>query len=134
MKRIAVCLSAAFAAAIAGAPSWGAPESAVMLPTKTLVSWCDAYLAGQETQSPGVLCATWFLGWIASYRVGANGKQPDGKSVFGICEPAEFSPAAAIRIFATMVHAYPQQFDQQYFNDPAFAVPYALGQAWPCKE
>jgi hypothetical protein len=102
------------------------------LSTKTLATWCEKYLAGQETQSPGVLCATWFLGWIASYRVGANGKQEDGTSVFGICEPSEISAEIAIRAFANMVQKYPAQFEQQYFDDPTFSVPYALSHTWPC--
>jgi hypothetical protein len=83
------------------------PSSGVEMTTKLLLLWCDSYIAsGGTEESPGVLCAAWFEGWTASYRVGANGKQPDGRSVFGICEPAQFSPEMFIRAFDTFVHNY----------------------------
>jgi hypothetical protein len=102
------------------------------IPTKTLLAWCDDYLAGHENQVPGVLCATWFEGWLASYSVGANGLQPNGQSVFNICEPPQFAPDTAIRVFVGVVHAYPSFFEQPHLNDTIFSVPWTLSHTWTC--
>ena len=31
------------------------------------------------------------------------------------------------------VHEHPDQFEQQYFNDTTYSVPYTLRWTWPCK-
>lgn len=103
--------------------------------TKELASICDQYIArGSTGADPALICATYFEGWVAAFTLAAGGKTSDGSPVYGgICEPETYTPNDVIQKFVAVVHLYPSQFDQPVFNDPMYAIPYTLKQAWPCK-